>query len=146
MKYYIVTAACGHVGHGRYVPIDFPIIAETSRDASRICRNIPRVKHGNKEAIIKVREVSRREYRLQQEANDMNPYLHARNRREFLAAGKDYSDSRSISELKRESNWKPRNDKVYESREQKNKWKLDSFNSYNKLMVQEVEYEIRFAM
>ena len=64
MKYYIVTAACGYVGHGRYVPIDFPIVAETSSEASRICRNIPRVKHGNKEAIIKVREVSRREYRL----------------------------------------------------------------------------------
>ena len=59
---------------------------------------------------------------------------------------KDYSDSRSISELKRESNWKPRKDKVYESREQKNKWKLDFLNSYNKLIAQEAEYEIRFAM
>ena len=29
MKYYIVTAACGHVGRGRYVPIDFPVVAET---------------------------------------------------------------------------------------------------------------------
>ena len=146
MKYYIVTAACGHVGRGRYVPIDFPIIAETSRDASRICRNIPRVKHGNKNAIIKVREVTSREYRLQQQANNMNPYLQSRNKREFLASGENYDDSRSIAELKKESNWKPKNDKVYESREQRNKWKLDFLNSYNKLIAQEAEYEIRFAM
>ncbi len=146
MKYYIVTAACGHVGRGRYVAIDFPVVAETSGEASKICRYIPRVKHGNKDAIIKVREVTRREYRLQQQVNDMNPYLQARNKREFLASGKNYDDSRSISELKKESNWKPRNDKVYESREQKTKWKLDSFNSYNKLIAQEVEYETGFAM
>ena len=76
----------------------------------------------------------------------MNPYLCARNKREFLASGESYDDSRSISELKKESNWKPKNDKVYESREQKNKWKLDFLNSYNKLIAQEAEYEIRFAM
>ena len=52
MKYYIVTAACGHVGRGRYIPIDFPIIANDPKEASRICRNIPRVKHGNKKAIM----------------------------------------------------------------------------------------------
>lgn len=146
MKYYIVTAACGHVGRGRYIPIDFPIIANDPKEASRICRNIPRVKHGNKKAIINMRLVSKSEYELQCRSNSINPYLTSKNKRECIAAGMDYTDSRSMAELRKRSNWKPKNDKVYESREERSQRKLESYKFNTRLIAKEVEYEVGIAM
>lgn len=75
MNFYIVTAKCGHVGKNYYIAIDFPIKAHSKSSAAKIARNIPRVKHDHKDAILDCREVSEEEYNKQVEINNNNPYL-----------------------------------------------------------------------
>ena len=62
MNYYIVTAKCGHVGKDYYIPIDFPVRAESKTEAAKIVRSFPRVKHHHKDAILGCREASIKEY------------------------------------------------------------------------------------
>lgn len=75
-KYYGVTAKCGHVGRGNYIPIEFGISAATAADAAKICRLLPRVKHDQKGAILSVRKIDSWEYALIRRVNDHDPYLH----------------------------------------------------------------------
>lgn len=75
MKYYIVTAKCGHVGKGYYIPIDFPVRAESKTEAAKIARNFPRVKHHHKDAILNCREVSFEEYNKIRKKNQSDTYL-----------------------------------------------------------------------
>ena len=58
MRFYVVTAKCGHVGRGKYLEIEFPIYAESMHDASQMCLHRPKVKKHLKNAITSVREVS----------------------------------------------------------------------------------------
>lgn len=83
MGYFIVDAMCGHVGKGRYVEKSFPIIAVDKSDAARQCRTIPRVKHDNKRAILGVREVSEDDFFEQRRRNASDPYLTAKNKRDY---------------------------------------------------------------
>ena len=82
MKYYIVTTKCGHVGKNKYIVIDFPVLAENGKDAARMARDIPRVKHHHKDAILNVREVSVEEYNEYVEKNNKDDYLKCSNRQE----------------------------------------------------------------
>ena len=61
-NYYIVQAKCGHVGKGKYIPIDFPIKAKNARLAAFYARKKPGVKHNHSNAILSVREVSFKEF------------------------------------------------------------------------------------
>ena len=72
---YGVQCKCGHVGRHRYMPIEFPVIAENKKEAAQIARQIPRVKHDHKDAILNVRQVSQREYENMRQLNKDNPYL-----------------------------------------------------------------------
>ena len=80
-NYYLVETKCGHVGSFAYIPITFPVIAESGKDAARLARNIPRVKHHNKFAIINVQKVTLAEYEQQVEINKYDPYLNWREQR-----------------------------------------------------------------
>ena len=80
-NYYLVETKCGHVGSFAYIPITFPVIAESGKDAARLARNIPRVKHHNKFAIINVHKVTLAEYEQQVEFNKYDPYLNWREQR-----------------------------------------------------------------
>ncbi len=109
MKYYIVTAKCGHVGKGYYIPIDFPIKAESKTEAAKIARNFPRVKHHHKDAILDCREVSFEEYNATREKNkaDMYLYCHSSSEQRRLCNLED----RVIKEAKNETQFN-RNDKI----------------------------------
>ncbi len=54
MRYFIVTAKCGHVGRDNYIPIDFAVKAESASKAASYARDLPRVKHDHKDAILSV--------------------------------------------------------------------------------------------
>ena len=82
VKYYAVTAKCGHVGRGYYILIEFGVGAKDAKEAARIARSIPRVKHDHKDAIRKVREISREEYLKIQYRNYNDPYLKAHNKQD----------------------------------------------------------------
>ena len=84
MRYYEVTAKCGHVGRGYYIPIGFAVRAETASEAATVTRTMPRVKHDHKDAILSVREVDVFEYDDLQEVNRYDPYLQCTSRREQM--------------------------------------------------------------
>lgn len=79
MNYFIVKAKCGHVGRNSHIKISYAIIANTGVNAAKITRNLPRVKHHDKEAIIDVRQVEYDEYLKQRTINSKDPYLHCKN-------------------------------------------------------------------
>lgn len=58
-----------------YMPIDFPVRAESKTEAAKIARNFPRVKHHHKDAIIDCREVSFEEYNTARKKNQADTDL-----------------------------------------------------------------------
>ena len=102
MNYYLVTAKCGHVGRHYYIPITFPVKAENGREAAKITRQIPRVKHNRKDAIIECRKVDMEEYVMQQIINACDPYLQATSKQEQNKMVPDV-DIRVFEEVEKES-------------------------------------------
>ena len=84
MRYYEVTAKCGHVGRGYYIPIGFAVRAETASEAAAATRTMPRVKHDHKDVILSVREVDVFEYDDLKMVNHYDPYLQCRSRRDQM--------------------------------------------------------------
>ena len=78
MKMFEVKAKCGHVGRKYYALKTFAILAENGKEAAEIARNIPRVKHHHKDAIIDVKEVEYDRYLKIIEANNEDPYFKCR--------------------------------------------------------------------
>lgn len=81
-NYYVVTAVCGHVGKGRGIDKDFAVRAFNGKEAARIARDLPRVKHDMKGAIKNVVEVDFERFERQILINDNDPFLRCRNRQE----------------------------------------------------------------
>lgn len=79
MKYYSVTAKCGHVGRAFYIPVSFPVQAESGKEAAARVRSFGRVKHHHKDAILGVQEICSEEYDVLLEQNRLDPYLCCRN-------------------------------------------------------------------
>ena len=82
MNYYLVTTKCGHVGKGYCIEITFPVMAETGKDAARIARQIPRVKHHHWDAIKDCQKVSKEIYDEQVMINNNDPYLQVKSKHE----------------------------------------------------------------
>ena len=89
MKYFAVTAKCGHVGRDSYIPITFAVKANTAKEAASVTRSMPRVKHHHKDAILSVQEVDYFDYADVRCVNSFDPYLQCRSvqeqRQEFDA-------------------------------------------------------------
>ncbi len=97
-KKYIVTVKGGHVGRKYYIPLRFPIEATSKKEAARIARQIPRVKHDHKDAIIDVIAVDDETFFKQIELNNQDPYFKAKNKQQQNIF-KDDIDKRKISEI-----------------------------------------------
>lgn len=78
MKMYEVITKCGHVGRNFYVIKSFPIRANDGREAAKIAREIPRVKHHHKDAILRVSEINEAEYMRLVSKNGMDPYFNCK--------------------------------------------------------------------
>ena len=75
MKFYQVTAKCGHVGgYDKYIPIDFFVVAETASLAAKAVRQAPRVKHHHRDAIMSVTEITADDYTAGRLAFNNDPY------------------------------------------------------------------------
>ena len=77
--YFEVQAKCGHVGKGKCIFIYFAVKAENKKVAAAKARNYKRVKHGHKDAIRNVREISHTEYIKLLNTNKKDPYLQCKN-------------------------------------------------------------------
>ena len=84
MRYYHVTAKCGHVGKGYYIPITFAVRAASATEAASYTRMIPRVKHDHKDAILRVEEVDIIDYLDLYYDNSFDPYLQCSSKREQM--------------------------------------------------------------
>lgn len=82
MKRYIVTVKAGHVGRKYYIPLKFPIQATSKKEAAAFARQIPRVKHDHKDAILDVCAASEEAFNKQLEENNNDPYLKAKNKQQ----------------------------------------------------------------
>ena len=78
-KFYRVTCKCGHVGRQFFIRIDFPVNADSGKEAAEIARNLPRVKHDHKDAILNCVEIDYEEYQIIQKINNNDPYLKCKN-------------------------------------------------------------------
>ena len=82
MKYYLVTAKCGHVRRMFFIPVTYSVEALSRSEAAAAAREIPRVKHDHRDAILEVTEVSYEEYLCQKNKNLLDPYLRIHTRKE----------------------------------------------------------------
>ena len=82
MRYYTVTAKCGHVGRDCYIPITFAVKANSAKEAASVTRFLPRVKHHHKDAILSVEEVDFSAYQDRCYINSFDPFLQCSNRQE----------------------------------------------------------------
>ena len=82
MKYYEVTAKCGHVGKNNCIFITFACAAENGKEAAAKVRRYKRVKHDHKDAIRNVNEITFEDFMKLKAENDVDPYLHCKNPQE----------------------------------------------------------------
>ena len=82
IRYYNVTAKCGHVGRENYIPISFAVKAQNAKEASKRVRNFPRVKHDHKDAILSCKEINEDEFNSLLELNNNDSYLTCKSKRE----------------------------------------------------------------
>lgn len=66
---------CGHVGRSHYIIKSFPLMAQSRKEAARIARGIPRVKHDYQDAILNVFKIDKKRYFELVEINNRDPYL-----------------------------------------------------------------------
>lgn len=79
MNYYKVRAKCGHVGRNNYIIKPFFVKANDGKEAAKIVRNTPRVKHDHKYAIIDVKKITLDEYMLGLKAHANDKYFQVHN-------------------------------------------------------------------
>lgn len=116
---YAVTAMCGHVGKNKYIAITFPITAKNARDAAKVARWIPRVKHHVKNAILEVKKITSNEYNqlIAQNRNDKYLSVHSKQEQKSLCENIESRIVYNFNEIKIKNN---RNDIVkYKLKKQK---------------------------
>ena len=75
MYMYEVCAKCGHVGKNNYVDVIFAVRAASGKEAARVVRAFPRVKHHHKDAIRYVIQIDEARYWEIRNENNSNPYF-----------------------------------------------------------------------
>ena len=78
-KSFKAVCMCGHVGRNNYIPIAFAIKAVDGKEAAKIARGLPRVKHHKKYAVLSCEEISEEQYVELKRINDEDPYLSCKN-------------------------------------------------------------------
>ena len=81
-NYYEVIAKCGHVGRNNYIPVKFAVVAESGKEAAKMVRDFPRVKHDHKDAILNVNKIDYERFQEIVEMNRNDPYLKCHSRKE----------------------------------------------------------------
>lgn len=79
VKNFKVVVKCGHVGKNRYYPGVFVVKALTASEAASKARNLPRVKHEAKHAILDVKEIDYKEVERIFKKREKEIYFHINN-------------------------------------------------------------------
>ena len=86
---YAVTVKLGHVGKNKYIVKVLPIIANNAKEAAKIARVTPRVKHHAKDAILDVNKIEETMYIELEENYNNDPYFSCKNIQEQRNRCKD---------------------------------------------------------
>ena len=132
--YYEVITKCGHVGKGKYIEVSFPVIAQSKKEAARIARNIPRVKHDHKDAIREVKEITKERFDEIERLNNMDEYLRCSSIQDQRMI--EGLEKRIIEEEKGEEKEKMK-DNVW-----KNKTLIRNYKKYIKFNMDMYEYAV----
>jgi hypothetical protein len=81
-NFFEVKAKCGHVGKGYYYEGIFYIKAENAKAAAAKGRQMPRVKHDHKDAILSVTQLTYEQFKAGCAKRDNIPYYHCGNKQE----------------------------------------------------------------
>lgn len=84
MRYFKVEAKCGHVRRNNYILKEFYVKAESRKEAARIVKETPRVKHDHKDVIRKVEEINLGEYCQGKKAMSEDPYFQVHSKQEQI--------------------------------------------------------------
>lgn len=79
MKFFMVIAKCGHVGKNYYYKGTLFVKAMSGKEAAKIARECPRVKHDRKDAILSVKEIDSLVYDIGSELNRKVRYFSCEN-------------------------------------------------------------------
>ena len=80
--YYKVLVKCGHVGRNKYILKRLYIKAISGKEAAKIARNTPRVKHNHKDVIRELKKITFDEYVIGLKMNLQDKYFKADNKQE----------------------------------------------------------------
>ena len=85
MKYFKVLAKCGHVGKNNYILKWFYLKSNSGKEAAKMARILPRVKHHHKDAIKEVHEITFEDYCVGKKINSKDMYFksHSKQEQEF---------------------------------------------------------------
>ena len=78
-NYFAVTTKCGHVGRGKYIIKTFAVEAANGKEAAKLGRWMPRVKHHNKLCILDVKKITYEVYLDLLKVNKDDPYMQCHN-------------------------------------------------------------------
>ncbi len=138
MRYFKVTAKCGHVGKVFYYPGDLFIKAENGRDAARVARNMPRVKHDHKDAILNVEEIDWETYRAGKKDARKNPYFFCESVQQQL----EYWDEIGSRLLADDYNEKEKSKKVSRKHSLRHVYNADPLYDLYKKVPWQLEYNV----
>ncbi len=108
INFYEVVTKCGHVGRSYYIPITFGVSAENGKEAAAAARDIGRVKHDHKDAILSVKQIDEDRYWEIIEENNNDPYITCKSKHDQ----KRILDSIMYRFVKDPHNEKPKYDKA----------------------------------
>lgn len=127
------------MGRAFYIRVSFPVVAESAKEASRIARYIPRVKHDHKDAILNCVKISLEEYEELKEINRNDEYLPCKNKQEQNKIS-DF-DSRLVKETKRGRNcYVSKKDNFEYKRRKDNLMKLEFLQDVSDYLADEFYY------
>lgn len=82
MGYFMVIAKCGHVGRNNYILKTFYLEASNKKEAAKIIKETPRVKHNQKDVIKDVFEITSFQYSLGLQDLKHDSYFHVSNKQD----------------------------------------------------------------
>ncbi|MBR5964998.1 MAG: hypothetical protein IK015_02630 [Treponema sp.] len=93
MKYFKANVKFGHVGRNNYYNGFLYLYANSKKDAARIAREYPRVKHDQKDAILGIEEINYVDFMRGLERNKVNSYFSCYNIQEQRSCFAEIQDS-----------------------------------------------------
>ena len=148
MKYFKVTAKCGHVGREHYYEGHFFVKAPDAKTAAKYVKRAPRVKKDHGDAILWVKEVDEITYLEGIEAHNNNPYFNCKSKWQQKAVF-DFIKDGLKPETNRQNDFRNKKSKYYRDKrivdKQSNRKGIRNPYKYAKYNTYFIDYELEIV-